>query len=179
MTREQQEEYIAYRKEVYSEYPEVERFERRKKRVGTVLLGCTVVVYLFRMAVKGVVFEDTWSFASLYMGFFLQLMFISSAMRTRWKSAWLLYLLVFNQIIEYIQAFRQAQVGSWAELFALHRYGFSQYPLETGVDILNYIYTFLVLLFALWLTLIPSNRRYAEQADELEQEIKAYFGGWR
>lgn len=174
---ERQAEYMAYRKEVYSEYPEVERFETTKKRMGRVLMGYAIVLYLFKIAVKGMDVQDTWSFASLYMGFFLQIMFISSAMRTRWKSAWLLYLLVFNELMDFFHSFRQMEINSWERVLELYRYGFANYPLEAVMDMLTWLYILLVLLFAFWLMLVPSHRRYADQADELEQEIKAYFGG--
>lgn len=171
----QMDEYKAYRAEVYSEYPEVMRFEATKRMLGIALLCYTGILFVLRVSIAPIDFSDAWGFAGTYMGFVVQLMLLRGAMGTRWKSAWLLGLLIFNQLIVYFHTFSQAGVTSWAEFFELHQYGLLHHPLALGIDILTYIYLALVLLFGLWLTLIPAHRRYADQADSLEQEIKAYF----
>lgn len=171
----QMEEYKAYRKEVYSEYPEVMRFESTKKMLGIALLCYTCILFVLKISITPVDFSDTWSFAQIYMGFLVQVVLLRGAMGPKWKSAWLLGLLIFNQMIVYFQSLRQAGVDSWEGFLELHRYGLLYHPMALGIDILTYVYLLLVLLFGLWLTLIPAHRQYADQADSLEQEIKAYF----
>lgn len=169
--RKQREEYRAYRKEVYGEYPEVERFEAMKARMGKCLLLYGLILLLVRVFGLGVPFARGF----FYNGFGIEAIFLLAAMGTKWRMACALYLLAGLHLTSYIGTFTGVGVTSWEAVSRAYPYGSAQHSLAVGANIFSWIYMALILAFAVWLTVVPSHRRYADKADELNQEINAYM----
>lgn len=168
----QREEYRAYRKEIYGEYPEVERFEAVKARLGKCLLLYGLILFLVRVFGLDVPFMRGF----FYNGFGIEAIFLFAAMGTKWRVACALYLLVGMHAAAFAGTYAEVGMASWELLSRVYPYGSSQHSLAVGVDIFSGIYLLLILAFAVWLTAVPAHRRYADKADELNQEINAYIG---
>lgn len=171
--KEYQKQYQEFRKSLYKEYPDVERFEKKKMRMGMFLLCYCLVLYIVKAFVLN--FSIYLIFKGLITGFGVSMIFILAAMGSKWRIACGLYFLTFWQLITYAQIFYTAKLTSWERFRFAYIDGFSQYPLQISLDYLTWLMTLLILGFAMWLTLVPANRRMADQSDVISQQLKAYM----
>lgn len=181
LTREQQpivrEQYIAYKAEVYKDYPDAARFEKNRHRWAIFV----VLVYLFISLVRSLTtvttdvnlnvnMSITVALASCLVGAFFIFAFIENR-----KLTVLLYVIVLMQIVSYLQSFSEFGISSWGELVQAHVSAFRYSPLSVIANILSAVYSLLLLITALWFTVNRHNRELAEQVEMLNNKIKKEF----
>lgn len=183
LTREQQpivrEQYLAYKAEVYKDYPDAARFEKNRHRWAVIV----VLVYLIISIVRSLTTITTnvnlnanlgvtvvVALASCLVGALLILALIENR-----KLTVLLYVIVLMQIVSYLRSFSEFGIGSWEELVQAHVSSFSYSPLPVISNILTAVYSLLLLITALWFTVIRHNKELAEQVEMLNDKIKKEF----
>ena len=183
LAREQQpivrEQYLAYKAEVYKDYPDAARFEKNRHRWAVFI----VLVYLIISIVRSWTTITTdvnlntnvgvtviVALASCLVGALLILALIENR-----KLTVLLYVIVLMQIVSYLRSFSEFGIGSWEELVQAHVSAFRYSPLPVVSNILSAVYSLLLLITALWFTVIRRNRELAEQVEMLNDKIKREF----
>ena len=96
-------------------------------------------------------------------------------MGTKWRMAFILYLWFFYNAYQIATAFLKQGVNSWEAFVEAYVDGFFQYPLAVSSDVLSWIFILLLLPTAMWLTLVPANRKMAEQSDQIYNQMKQYM----
>lgn len=178
LTKEQRllvkEQYEEYRAKVYEGHSEVEKFERRKTRwiwflvvYGIIIKGIAVFV-----GNGGITFGNLIVFVFASMG--MSTIFLLAAMGPKWRLAIGLYLLVFWNLATFNRELAQVGITTCEKFVKALEQGFRRYPLAICADILSWIYILLVLLTAIWLTLVAHNRELAEQSEELHTQLQKF-----
>ncbi|MDE6846474.1 MAG: hypothetical protein K2J99_12025 [Lachnospiraceae bacterium] len=179
LTKEQQmsikKQREALREELYKDYPQAARFMRVRRCWKTVLVLLYLLISVLRLYILGNGAGNTgMNIAAIILGgvvgCFIGVGLLLMAMGYKWKWACILYLMGFYQINSYVQDLRDVGINSWGEFMQSCTENFQYYPLEIGTDILSMIYALLIVLTAICLTLIPHNRRLAEQIDILNEQ---------
>lgn len=180
-TKEQQvlikEQFQAYRKNIYADYPQVDKFETVKKR----WIGFMLLAVLLLLAAKALILRESTGASmaavifSILMAFGMYAIFLLCAMGPKWKLSGILYVLAVRDIASYANTlFIQGGIDSWEKFSWVYIEGFQEYPLAVGLDFLSWFYTLLVLATAVWLTLIPKNRELAKQSEALQIQLKKF-----
>lgn len=171
------EQFNAYRKSIYADYPQADRFERVKRRwIGFMLLSG-----LLLMAAKAWFLRESTGASmialmfSVLTAFGLYGIFLLCAMGPKWKLSCFLYLLAAKDMVSYANTlFVQGGIDSWEKFSWVYIDGFLEYPGAVSLDFLSWIYTLLILATAIWLTLVPKNRELAEQSEALQIQLKKF-----
>lgn len=183
LTREQQpivrEQYLAYKAEVYKDYPDEARFEKNRHRWAVFI----VLVYLIISIVRSWTTIITDVNLNANMGITVAVALASClvgallifALIENRKLTVLLYVIVLMQIVSYLRSFSEFGISSWDELVQAHVSSFRYSPLPVISNILTAIYSLLLLITALWFTVIRRNRELAEQVEMLNDKIKREF----
>ena len=165
--------YKSYRTELYRDYPDVLRFERTKSRILLFMICFYCALFVAKAVMLG-----TGAVAiviGVIMNVGVNMIFIAAALGPKWKIAFMLYLLFLYQTVTYVSSIINAGVSSFGEFIDTYVYGFSRYPLQCTLDVLTCVYILLLLLLAMWLTLVPENRRRAEVSDMLQTKMKEFM----
>lgn len=168
--------YKEYRQSLYRDYPEVDRFEKRKRRwfwflfLYCLLLGILRAVFLRQMGASLVALV-----VGTVMGTGMHLIFLAGAMGWRWKVACILYLWFLVNMVNLISTMARQGITSWEAFRWAYVDGFSQYPLAISCDVLSWGFILLLLPTAMWLTLVPANRRMAEESERLNEQLKQFM----
>lgn len=180
ITKEQQEQvkeqYKAYRSKIYGEYPQVERFEKNKKR----WIGFLILMRLFLLMVTGYVQEQAMQgpigllIIGLILGVLPSLLILSLALAPKWQFACILYLLAAQQIMNFINMLSEIGIRSLGDFVWSVSEGFRQNPFLISLDVISWIYVLLILLTAIWLTVLPRSRKLAGQSEELVAQLKNF-----
>lgn len=183
LTKEQQasvrEQYTAYRAEVYKDYPEADRFEKNRRACAGFIVFFYLVTAIFRryaQVVSGYYGEV--NMVSVIIGTFAGCLFgaamiFVSVERRQLKV--LLYIIGLVQLVSYIRSFSEAGINSFEMFLQVYIAGFRYYPMTIISDFLSFVYTVLLLLIAVWMTVFKRNRELAEQVDILNEKIKNDF----
>lgn len=168
------EQYEEYRAKVYEGHSEVEKFERRKTRwicflviYGIVLKGVAVFV-----GNEGITFGNLIMFVLASVG--INTIFLLAAMGPKWRLAIGLYLLVFWNLVTFYNEMAQVGITTFAIFMRALEEGVKRYPMLICADIFSWIYVLLILLTAIWLTLVAHNRELAEQSEELHTQLQKF-----
>lgn len=168
------EQYEEYRAKVYEGHSEVEIFERRKTRwiwflvvYGIALKGIAVFV-----GNGGITFGNLIMFVLASVG--INTIFLLAAMGPKWRLAIGLYLLVFWNLVTFYNEMAQVGITTFAIFMRALEEGVKRYPMLICADIFSWIYVLLILLTAIWLTLIRHNRELAEQSEELHVQLQKF-----
>ena len=186
LTREQQirvnEQYKAYRKELYKDYPTVDKFEIHKRIWA---FSLTLIYFITAVLRNFALRESTGTAAApaaMVISIFFQLCgsmiilgVLFTAMGPRWKYAFLLYVIGIVQLVSYISTFVNGGLNSWDLFLQVYIQGFQYYPVTVIADLFSILYTVLILLTAVWLTAFKHNRELAEQSNALNMQIKHDF----
>lgn len=180
LTKEQQmivkKQYEAYRQKIYEKYPKVANFEKEKRGWIGFLILMGLVLNVAKYYVAGGMAEASsvywimrgvWSFAP-------GMLFLLAAMGYRWRLAGGLYFLGFSYVMTTIDSLLNGGIDSWETFSRVYIEGFKQYPLEACLDVFSWIYTLLILLTAIWYTLVRHNRELAEQSEQLNVQLKNF-----
>lgn len=183
LTREQQpivrEQYLAYKAEVYKDYPDEARFEKNRHRWAVFVLQFYLVTAITRSC--------AWIVFGAYDGIGIGLFVISAfagysigallinTFINRSKLTVLLYVIGLAQLVSYMRSFSKVGIDSWEMLVKTNLSGFKDYPLSVIANILSVIFSLLLLLTAIWLTAFRRNRELAEQVEMLNDKIKKEF----
>ena len=185
-TKEQQilvnTQYQEYRKEVYKDYPQVEAFERNKKRWALLLTLMYFITAVLRTFAYGEAEGISGISMSIVISIFFQLfgcliilgVFLMS-MGSKWKLAFLLYVYGIVQLIPNILIFLNGKINSSEMFRRVYIEGFKYYPMTVIADLLSTVYIVLILLTAVWLTAFKQNRELAKQSDVLNTQINRDF----
>lgn len=171
--KEYQRQIQEYRRTLYAGYPEVERFEKIKRWIALFFLAYCLILFFAKINVAHL--PGALAFRQFVTGTGVNLIFIFAALGPNWRVACGLYFLVFWNLVIYIQNFRYAGITSWEAFRWAYLEGFSEYPLHICLDYLTWLLTLLLLILAIWLTLVPANRRMAVKSGELNEQMKAYM----
>ena len=178
--KQRKEQYEAYRKEVYGEYPEVEKFVRTKKRGLKFLLlmglAMTLINAVFAIQMSGMTgMTIVAGGVAALIGFGPAFIFLVASMSSRWRISLVLYLLGFMKLMSLIEEVaKHPEIDSLGMLFKVYGSAFQQMPVMTLIGILSWIYAVLIILMAAWLTLSGRNRELAEQSELLDEKIKNF-----
>lgn len=168
----------AYRDSVYADYSEVDKFERQKKRLIGFLILFTVLLNLGKLFMF-IRISDSSSFIFLLIGVVVgmgpYLIFLLAAMSPKWKIACVLYLIVAQQLFQFFRMLPYRGLNGLRTMMLTYIHGFWQSPLFVLLDIFSWILLLLILFTAIWLTLIPKNRRLAEQSEQLNAQVQKYI----
>ncbi len=180
LTKEQQgqvkEQYKAHRSKIYEAYPQVERFEKNKKR----WIGFLILMRLFLLVVVSCVQGQAMQgplglvILGLIIGVAPSLIILVVAMAPKWQLACALYLLAAQQIMNFVNMLSEIGIRSLGDFVWSVSNGFRQNPFLISLDVISWIYVLLLLLTAVWLTLIPRNRALAKQSEELVAQLKNF-----
>ncbi|MCI9185608.1 MAG: hypothetical protein HFG61_12260 [Lachnospiraceae bacterium] len=175
--QELQQQYKEYRQSLYKDCPQVEVFEKKKRgwfmflMAFSLALQCTKVLVLWQMARPPIVIL----LLGGILGLGMNLIFLAASMGTKWRMAFILYLWFFYNAYQIATAFLKQGVNSWEAFVEAYVDGFFQYPLAVSSDVLSWIFILLLLPTAMWLTLVPANRKMAEQSDQIYNQMKQYM----
>lgn len=165
------ERYYACKESVYKDYPQVEKFEKTKKRLlKTTLILCLILTLSHIYTIQNTASYNI--FLVIIMSFLkTDWIFLLAAGVPKWKVALGLYILTFSNISDCISSLTSNGVTSFEELVRIYSYIFHQFPLVAVSDALAIIYMILVLIFAIWLTVPSKNREMAELSEQLNMKI--------
>lgn len=181
LTKEQQalvkEQYQAYRRKLYEGYPQVDRFERNKKRWIGFLILMRLFLLLVVTCMQGRTMGVSWVLLVIGMiwGALPSLLILLIAMAPKWQFACILYLLGAQQVLNFVNMLSEIGVQSWGDFSWVVTEGFKQNPLLVSLDVISWIYVLLILLTAVWLTLLPRSRKLAAKSDELNAQMKDFL----
>lgn len=186
LTREQQvlenAQYLAYKKEVYKNYPQIEMFEQNKKIWAYFLTLVYFITYVLNIFAAIEVNRESAtmlgiavSFLVLIGGSTIVLNVFLVAMGPKWKLSILLYVIGIGQIIIRIYTFIDSGIDSWGKFWLAYKEGFQMFPAVFGADILTMVFNVFILLTAVWLTAFKRNRKLAELTDALNRKTKRDF----
>ena len=165
--------YKSHKAELYRDYPDIERFERTKSRILLFMLLYYFVLFTAKAIMLGS--SPAAIVIGVIMNVGINMIFIAAALGPKWKIACMLYLLFLYQAVTYVSSIISAGITSWGEFVYAYVYGFSEYPLQCALDVLTCVYIILLLLLAVWLTLVPENRRKADVSDMLQTKMKEFI----
>lgn len=183
LAREQQpivrKQYLAYKAEVYKDYPDAARFEKNRHRWAVFI----VLVYLIISVVRSWTTITTDVNLNATMGVTVVVALASClvgallifALIENRKLTVLLYVIVLMQIVSYLRSFSEFGIGSWEELVQAHVSAFRYSPLPVISNILSAAYSLLLLITVLWFTVIRHNKELAEQVEILNEKINKEF----
>lgn len=89
--------------------------------------------------------------------------------------AFVLYFWFFVNAVSLISTLVKQGITSWEAFHWAYVDGFSQYPLAISCDVLSWGFILLLLPTAMWLTLVPANRRMAEESERLNEQLKQFM----
>lgn len=164
------EEYKAKRKQVFSQYPELNRFVTIKHNLFIVLAIYLVVIRLIELVIVSGQNQKPWYFVLFLSGCLFQVGVLGAVMGSNWRLAAAIYLWVFYNIAIVANGLYQNgttffdYLSSYVEMFGYR-------PMQAAGASLELVYVLLMLLLAMWLTLVPKNRRLADQQTLLAQSI--------
>lgn len=169
----QKQRYEMYREEIYQDHPQVRKFETSKKRwIGFLFLYgfvLTVVkIYVLR-EISGVPISVL---VALVTSLTPILIFLLCALGP-WKFALPLYILSALYFIPWIYPFVYGTITSLSAFVLATISGFSEYPIQTCVDVCSLLYGILILITAIRLTVLRKNRDLSDQSVKLNSQLKA------
>lgn len=170
------EQYKAYRSRIFEEHPQVNRFERNKKRWIGFMILMRLFLLIVQIGIQGSLFMEAgiWGIIGGVWGVFPSLLILFLATASKWYFACFLYLLGAQQVMNFMSMLSQAGIQSPGDFLWSVSEGFKQNPLFICLDVASWIYVLLILLTAMWLTLIPRSRNLAAQAEELNAQMKDF-----
>lgn len=171
--KEIQEQYRQYRNTLYNEYPQAARFERSKRKFAQILmllclaahLSCLYQTVMASGAVTGYDLLKTLT----AMG--TDMIFLLAAMGPRRRLAPMLYILALYRL------FYPGSANHFLPemITALSGTGFGQAPLAAAAAACSLLYGLLILAAALWLTLVPKNKKPAEELEQLHLKLQQFM----
>ncbi len=175
--KERRDQYLAYRKSIYQDFPQVEKFENRKRKWLGFLIVYSLSVFIAKAVMLRILTHAS-VFAlilGVFMGFGMNLIFLAAAMGPKWKIALALYFWFLYQSVNFVSGLARNGINSWGGFLQVCAAGFQVQPLVMVFDILGWVLALLELLTAMWLTLIPRNRELADQSDKLNEQFKEFM----
>ncbi len=175
---DKREMYREHKKKIYADYPEVERFERKKIRwlEFLILLGITgnvlKLVYASRIMGGGTVGAIGLALGGM-IGYVPELIILLAVMYPKWKLSICLFFLGAYQLIVFGGTIRMAAV-SWDAILLIYVEMARKYPIAILGDVLSVIKVLLFFAVGVWLVAVRRNRELMEQAEALRKELKAF-----
>lgn len=171
---ELKEEVQAYKQSLYKDYPQVAKFENRKRTCIKFLLLLLFMHVILRVYTLQSVTE--YNIFLLFVTTMIKVdwIFLLAAMSPKWQLSLLLYLMALNNGWEFISSLTNAGISSFETFIEIYRLSFQQFPLVAASDIIIAVYIIAAFIVAGWLTLLPKNREYAEQSEVLNSKIKDF-----
>lgn len=169
-------QYKEYRSKIFEGYPQVNRFEKNKKRwVGfLILMRLFLLVVVICVQWSMIMSAGVLSIVGIVWGVLPSLLILFLAMAPKWQMSCFLYLLFVQQIMSFVGMLSEIGIQSAGDFLWGVTEGFKQNPLLISLDVVSWVYMLLVLLTAVWLTLIPRSRRLASQVEELNAQMKDF-----
>ena len=169
-------QYKTHRRTLFEGYPQVDRFMKNKKRWIEFLIVVRLLLLIAVIYTQGIAMEGTGVLllAGIIWGVLPSLLILFLAMAPKWQFACFLYLLGAQQIMNFINMLSEIGIRSWGDFSWAVTEGFKQNPLLISMDVASWIYVLLLLLTAVWLTLIPRSRKLASQAEEINAQMKDF-----
>ncbi|MEY8339491.1 hypothetical protein AALB16_15990 [Lachnospiraceae bacterium 62-35] len=168
----------AYRQSLYDQYPEVDRFVKRKSRfLSLLLIICLIQNFTTVLGLKITMEASIGVFimaALVRIG--TQLIFILAAMTPRWQISLGLYIMAVDRIANYIrQLLPHLENYSIQDIFNANQAIIARWPWMGFAIILEPVLPVLTLFTAMWLTIPAKNRRYAEKSEEINKKFMEFI----
>lgn len=176
--KELQKQYKAQRDALYDAYPQVKAFDRTKRRFLGFLLLAVLALNLTKLLILSHMTQPLSPLPILFgviAGSGYQIIFLLAAMSPKWKISICLYLLGFGQLFRYGKSMADIGITSPQAFFQAFAFGFREHPFIVSTDILSLLAMFLIIIAAVWLTLIPKNRMLAEQSEQLDAQWRQFI----
>lgn len=164
ISKELQEESKTYRKSLYAANVELEKYIKKRNAMVFVLFALTLLDFVWKIIVicqKGIYEEILYE--SIRLLFFAFIFFLVSR---PFKGKYLLWLLVVGNLMA---------VPTYVETFPNIGLYWESSPAFVLMYITELIYILCLVFVAAWLTLSGKNRRYDEQAGEIEKKYSEYI----
>lgn len=176
ISREQYNILKEYKKSIYKDYPQVEKYENRK---------CALIIYLFILVTLLIALHiyDIYSALGFHVimifVFLIRIdwIFILAALAPKWQVSLILYLLFFINVsgfltfvtntLETLIRLTNVKITSFAEFLQ-----FLSTLYISPLTVVTIIYLISILIVAIWLTLVPRNRELSKQSEELIAKIR-------
>lgn len=171
---ELKEEVQAYKQSLYKDYPQVARFENRKRTYIKILLLLLFIYFILRIYTLQTVMDSNIFLLAISIFIKIDWIFLLAAMNPRWQLSLLLYVMALNNGWIFFSSLSNAGISSYGNFIQIYTLGFRQSPFAAASDVLIIIYIIATFVIAAWLTLPPQNRKYAEQSEALNLKIKGF-----
>lgn len=156
------------REKVFAEYPELKRFVKRKESCLKFLLLFGAILYALRaVLIQGMTGGSTGAMIfGFVMGYGLYFVLLLACMSHQFKvSAFSGILCIVNFILNYTRGLQKISV--YGNPLDIYREAFKVQPLAAILDLSPLLFFAFICIVVLWLFLVPKNRRFAMQYEEL------------
>ena len=171
---ELKEEVQAYKQSLYKDYPQVAKFENRKRTCIKILLLLLFIYFILRIYTLQTVMDSNIFLLAISTFIKVDWIFLLAAMSPRWQLSLLLYVMALNNGWEFFSSLSNVGISSFRDFIQIYILGFQQSPFAAASDIMMIIYIIAAFVVAAWLTIPPQNRKYAEQSEALNLKIKEF-----
>lgn len=171
--QEIQEQYRQYRNTLYDEYPQAVRFERSKRRIAQILMLLCLALHLSFLYQTGSAYGGITGYEILRTAAAAgtEIIFLLAAMGPRRRLAPMLYLLALYRLV-YPAGENQFPPKLITAFFGT---GLEQEPLMIVLAACSLLYGLLILAAAMWLTLVPKNKKAAEASEQLFLKLQQFM----
>ena len=164
----------AYKQSLYKDYPQVAKFESRKRTCIKILLLLLFIYFILRIYTLQTVMDSNIFLLAISTFIKVDWIFLFAAMSPRWQLSFLLFIMALNNGWEVFSSFSNVGISSLGDFIQVYFAALQQSPFAAASDILMIIYIIATFIIAAWLTLPPQNRKYAEQSEALNLKIRDY-----
>ena len=171
---ELKEEVQAYKQFLYKDYPQVEKFENQKRTCIKFLLLLLFIYFILRICTLQAVMDSNIFLLAISTFIKADWIFLLAAMNPRWQFSLLLYIMALNNGWAFFSSLSNVGISSFGDFIQIYILGFQRSPFAAASDIMMIIYIIATFVVAVWLTLPPQNRKYAEQSQALNLKIKEF-----
>ena len=171
---ELKEEVQAYKQSLYKDYPQVAKFENQKRTYIKILLLLLLIYFILRIYTLQTVMNSNIFLLAISTLIKVDWIFLLAAMNPRWQLSLFLFLMALNNGWGFFSSLSNAGISSFGDFIQIYTLGFQRSPAAAASDILMLIYIIATFVIAVWLTLPPQNRKYAEQSEALNLKIKDF-----
>lgn len=155
------------RKQVFAQYPELGRFVIVKERLFCCFSVLIVAIEFLRLLSTLKTGPNPMYFMAFLVGCIFQVAVLAVVTSSNWKFALLLYLWFFYNIAVFVSSMYQYSM-SFSDILSNFEMLFQRIPVVAFAECLSIVYVLLLLPLAIWLTLVPKNRRLADRQRQLE-----------
>ena len=150
-----------YKNSLFDANPEVKKFVKIRNALLLTLVGMILNIILM---IQGI--ESTYYVVSNFVKLFTYIILLAIPAMSKWQGSLLLYFLAVPNVIAITSSLDT--IASIGELFLYS-------PLLSALLLLEILFTILIILSAVWLTVFPKNRVLADNAKEITTRYQRFI----